>query len=115
MFRFRRQPRTEAPAEAPPWTDSEEPCARGYRQPCRALHQAYLAVESGALKRETFLLRKVVLLRQAVRVATETGEGAALVSVMRTLRLACAINDVELDSVERHFEGSTDAADPGPA
>lgn len=97
---FRRGSKDTTPEATAPDTADELAL---YRQNCRRIHQAYLDSQDGTFARQDYLELKVHLLKQAVRDATERDEGATFVGIAETLRLACAINDVELQSIRRHF------------
>ena len=74
-----------------------------YRLCCRRIHRAYMDMYEGQMDPEVFRLKKENLLRRAVQDARDEDAGKDLVRMIETLRLAMAVNDVELESVRRYF------------
>lgn len=74
-----------------------------YRRCCRRIHRAYMAMHEGRLDPELYRTKKENLLRSAVYDARDSDAGPQLIRMIETLRLATAVNDVELESVRQFF------------
>ncbi len=85
--------------EEPP----EDAALPRYRRCCRRIHRAYMAMHEGDMDPEVYRMKKENLLRRAVQDAVAMEAGPELIRMVETLRLATAVNEVELESVRAYF------------